>query len=136
MAHSTETSPSSPPQEQMNLISETQIKEIVEEIAPIQQETQQIILLSKISRQDKRKEKIEDSTLLQHMLQEPAGTSTQAHEEEDEPQHPSLQESLHATIAHLRNIQYHHLHDQEELQLAKAQSLAMATINDKLHQKV
>ena len=66
------------------------------------------------------------------MLQEPAGTSTQAHKEEDDPQRPSLHESLQATIAHLRNIQYHHLHDQEELQLAKAQSLAMATVNDEL----
>ena len=75
---------------------------------------------------------MEDSALLQHMLQEPAGTSTKEHDEEDEPQRPSLQESLQATIAHLRNIQYHHLHDQEELQLAKAQSLAMATVKDEL----
>ena len=54
-------------------------------MAPIQQETQQIILLSRLSRQDKKKDKMEDSALLQHMLQEPAGTSTQAHEEENEP---------------------------------------------------
>ena len=39
-------------------------------------------------------------------------------------------------MAHLRNIQYHHLHDREELQLAQAQSLAMANVNDELLQKV
>ena len=38
-------------------------------------------------------------------------------------------------MVHLRNIQYHNLHDLEELQLSKAQSLAMATINDELHLK-
>ena len=79
---------------------------------------------------------MEDSALLQHMIQEPAGTSTQPHNEEDEPQCPNIQESLQAVVAHLRNIQYHNMHDQEELQLVKAQGLAMATINDKLHQKI
>ena len=136
MANSIEPSPSSPCQEQMELLTEDQVQKIAKETTPVQQEAQQIILLSRLSRQDKRKDKMEDSALLQHMLQEPAGTSTQEHDEEDEPQCPSLQESLQATIAHLRNIQYHHLHDQEELQLAKAQSLALAAINDKLHQKV
>ena len=120
----------------MELLIEDQVQEIAKETAPVQQETQQIILLSRLSRQDKRKDRVEDSALLQHMLQEPAGTSTQEQDKEDEPQRPSLQESLQATIAHLRNIQYHHLHDQEELQLAKAQSLAMATVNDELLQKV
>ena len=85
MAHSTEPSPSSPPQEQLELLSKTQVKEIAEEMEPIQQETQQIILLSRLSRQHKKKAKMEDSVLLQHMLQEPVGTSTQEHKEEDEP---------------------------------------------------
>ena len=58
---------------------------------------------------------MEDSALLQHMLQEPAGTSTQEQEEEDKPQRPSLQESPQAAVAHLRNVQYHHMHDHEEL---------------------
>ena len=88
----------------MELLIEAQVQEIAKEIAPIQQEAQQIILLSRLSRQDKRKEKIEDSALLQHMLQESTGTSTQEHDKEDEQQCPSLQESLQATIAHLRNI--------------------------------
>ena len=63
-------------------------------------------------------------------------TDGQEQDEEEEPPRPSLQESLQVAITHLRNIQYHHLHDQEELQLAKAQSLAMATVNDELLQKV
>ena len=115
MAQSTEHSPSSPPREQLELLSEMQVKEIAEEVAPIQQETQKIVLLSRLSRQDKKKEKMDESALLQHMLQEPAGTSTQAQEEEDKHQRPSLQESLQAAVAHLRNVQYHHMHDQEEL---------------------
>ena len=61
--------------------------------------------------------------------------SAQPHSKDDEMQHPSVQESLQAVVAHLRNIQYHHLHNLEELQLVRAQSLAMATINDKLNQK-
>ena len=85
MANSTELSPSSPQQEQMELLTEAQVQEIAKETAPIQQEAQQIILLSRLSRQDKKKEKMEDSALLQHMLQEPTGTSTQAQEEEDKP---------------------------------------------------
>ena len=84
-------------------------------MAPIQQEAQKIVILSRLFRQDKRKDKLEDFALLQHMIQEQVGTSAQPHLEEDEPQCPSIQESLQATVAHLRNIQYHHLHDQEEL---------------------
>ena len=69
------------------------------------------------------------------MVQEQAGMSTQPHSKDDEPQRPSAQEFLQAAVFHLRNIQYHHLHDLEDLQLARAQSLAMDTINDKLNQK-
>ena len=61
------------------------------------------------------------------MLQEKASTSNQA-----PPHWPSVQELLQATIAHLKNIQYHHLHNQEELEMVKVQSLAMAAINDEL----
>ena len=136
MAQTIEHNPSSPPQEQLELLSEMQVKEIAKEVVPIQHETQQIILLSWLSRLDKRKEKMEDSALLQHMIQEPAGTSTQPHNKEDEPKHPNIQESLQAVVAHLRNIQYHNMHNQEELQLARAQGLAMATINDELHHKI
>ena len=69
------------------------------------------------------------------MVQEQAMMSAQPHSEDDEALRPNIQESLQAAVAHLRNIQYHHVHDQDELQLAWAQSLAMATINDELNQK-
>ena len=77
MANSTEPSPASPCQEQMGLLTKDQVQEIAKETEPVQQEAQQIVLLSRLSRQNKRKDKVEDSALLQHMLQEPAGTSTQ-----------------------------------------------------------
>ena len=69
------------------------------------------------------------------MLQEQAGTSANPQSKDEAPLRANLEESLQVGVAHLKNIQYHHLHDLEDLQFARAQSLAMATINDELNLK-
>ena len=72
LSQSIEHSPrqTSPPKQPLELLSDSQIQEIAEDMGPVHQEAQQIVLLSRLLRQDKCKGKIEDSTLLQHMIQE------------------------------------------------------------------
>ena len=74
------------------------------------------MLLSNLTRQDKKKEKIlEGSVVFQHMVQEQSGTIATPPSEDEAPQCLNLQESLQAIVEYLKNIQYHYLHDLEDL---------------------